>query len=828
MPVKVGVKHAAKGATDMFQRVLAFERRRVRTSRFEFAAVSALCLLAFLLRLSVALKMSWLYDEIVYVQWLGDWFAAHGLAYVFQLQHTIYPPSSPYFANPPFPTLLYGLAIWLLHPAGVPDLLAARFVNVVFGTALVVLVYRVASIWLGAAGRITAAFFAAAFPVLVALGGSSYQETIAAFFGIWAISMFARCATGEQKRWIVYALPVVLALALLSKLTNLYVYAGLTAASVYLATRRVMPWRIALATAIGAPLVCAILWAGARDPHHIAGVIHYVTAARPADNLAPVYPSAEKPVYYVLMMFGTMPLAVSLLVAFGVVFFTVDAAIRRRITPAFAWIAATLAVLATLPYLVGMSTRHEIALPACAMAIVAGFCADRFRLAFAQRPFLTGAGAAVLALSTAAAYLMPIGLLNTYNNRLVGGISSVSLYSSGDGAGLDTVGKWLDTHTRSGAEISSTASYALAQYLTAGRTIRPAFTNSSAAAFEGTSWLVVPLPYLADKQTVLAKTAQGYAVAGRLPSDRYPLYVIYRVKNARYVLHSARTFTAETFRAQPPYARTTLPLAYRGSVSDGGYVSFNSALHPVEGNAIAVTYRKNRGTIIYVDVTDPSGARYMRGAVAPSAPDSGTSIVPYERMTGFSEHGPGSVTIDALRSGAVRLRLSADAQGLKSRTDDVQILRAGSVLVVPEGSAKALDLNPRRFYISGASRKAGVTLHKDFRTLGVRLNLPLSEYATISESTSLHNFSDVALAFRAPLDTQLALYVDEMGSTRSGKTVMERQYVLTSRTGGESRLYLSFPRSKEPLTAVSLRLGFGTHASPVHDAFFLDKLQLID
>lgn len=487
-------------------------------------ALVIICVAGFFLRLQVATHTSWLYDEIVYVQWLGQWFAAHAFAYVFQLWHTTYPPQSPYFANPPLPMLLYGLAIDLFGPLHVAPLLAARLVNVAFGTGLIVLVYRFAGLWLSAPGRLIAAFFAATSPVLVALGGSAYQETIAAFFGLLALYMLIKRADALTIKRL-GAVALVTAVAMLCKLTNLYVFFAVTLAAFGLAMRGRLKPLYALALPFAIAVIVAVLWAGARDPHHIAGVIQYVTAARPADHLGPEYPRGEKPVYYMLMAFGTMPSFAALFLAAAILLLAASALHARRWTPGTVWIAATAFVLCTLPYLVAMSTRHEIALPVCALAIVAGFGADAMwkHLRDGSRAVLSAA----LVVSTASVFAVPPGLLNAFNNALVGRVNADRLYSSGDGAGLDLVADWVNAHTPPDSVVASTTSYALGQYLRDGRSVKAIFTISQTGDVDGSSVLVIPHPYLASAHTPLQDTARAYRLIAQIPSNADPLYAIY-------------------------------------------------------------------------------------------------------------------------------------------------------------------------------------------------------------------------------------------------------------------------------------------------------------
>lgn len=496
---------------------------------FRRLALVLICVTGFFLRLQVATHTSWLYDEIVYVQWLGAWFAAHGLAYVFQLWHTNYPPSSPYFANPPLPMLLYGIAIDVFTPLHITPLLAARLVNVAFGTGLIVLIYRFAGLWLGTPGRLAAAFFAATSPVLVALGGSSYQETIAAFFGMLALYLAVQRA-GALTPARLTAVALVAALAMLCKLTNLYVFFALAAGAIVLAVRGKVKPLYALVLPFAIVAICAILWAGARDPHHIAGVINYVTAARPADHLGPEYPRSEKLVYYVLMAFGTMPAAVAVFLIAAIAALVAQAVHLRRWTPAAVWIATTIFVLCTLPYLVAMSTRHEIALPVCGLAIVAGFCTEYFwrRLSEGTKAL----GVAALAVAALSVFAVPPGLLNAFNNALAGRVQADRYYSSGDGAGLDLVAAWVNANTPHDAVVASTTSYALGQYLKDGRTVKPIFTITKPGEVDGSACLVIPHPYLASAHTPLQDTARAFRLVAEIPSHADPLYSVYDTSRA--------------------------------------------------------------------------------------------------------------------------------------------------------------------------------------------------------------------------------------------------------------------------------------------------------
>lgn len=633
----------------------------------------AICVTGFFLRLQVATHMSWLYDEIVYVKWLGEWFSANAFSYVFQLWHTTYPPSSPYFANPPLPMLFYGMAIDLGRPFHMDPLLAARLVNVCFGTALIALVYRFASLWLAAPGRLMAAFFCATSPVLVALGGSSYQETVAAFFGLLALYLIvSRSDALTLVRLGVICL--VTALAMLCKLTNLYVFFGVTALAIIAAARGRLRMAYAAAVPFAVVAIAAILWAGARDPHHIAGVIHYVTAARPADHLGPEYPRGEKPLYYALMIFGTMPSAMAAFLIVGLAFLIATALKQRRWTPAAIWIASTAVVVCTLPYLVAMSTRHEIALPLCAVAILTGFSADALwrRMQDGGRAL----GLATLAVASASVFAMPPGLINTFNNALVGRLDADRLYSSGDGAGLDLVAAWVNANTQRNAVISSTASYALAEYLRDGRTVRAIFTNSRPAEIDGTACLVIPHPYLASAHTELQDTARAYRLVAQIPSSAYPLYSIYSTGVAiGDVLPITAAFTAQFVDATP--SQTSHPLAYRGTIDSNGYAAFVSGAEPLRGDALQIRLHRNAGELVYVDLMNYTGSEWLRSVIPTNGPLDGTFVIRYRDMTAPGTTAP--AFFQRLHGAPVRLRIAIDAQGRKRRYAAIGIVSSAMV-----------------------------------------------------------------------------------------------------------------------------------------------------
>ena len=162
----------------------------------------AITLVGLILRIIALRKTSWLYDEIVYVNWLADWFSRHGVQYVFQWQHTLFPPRSPFFADPPLVPLLYGAAISALSSFKLPDLTVARSVSAALGTATIPLSYAVARNWFGRSASLMSSFYIATSPTLVVLSGTAYLDGAALFFGLAAICYFLKTRMNSLAGWL--------------------------------------------------------------------------------------------------------------------------------------------------------------------------------------------------------------------------------------------------------------------------------------------------------------------------------------------------------------------------------------------------------------------------------------------------------------------------------------------------------------------------------------------------------------------------------------------------------------------------------------------------
>lgn len=451
---------------------------------------AAVGVIALALRLHVLRLQGWLADEIVYVDWIGRWFAEHFLEYLLQWQHTVYPPQSPDFANPPLPMWLVAGGIKLAELIGLSNLHGGRLVNAVLGTLTCLAVLRLgARYWSPEVGLIAGLLQAVA-PVALATDGSAYMEPTLTLLSVVGLAAFL--AYLERPSWRAAAiLGTIAGLAVLSKFT-IVPAVGLAGLAVLWGAWNA-PRRLGHAALYGliAALLPPLLWAGLRDPNHIQGALRFILVVRSNSGLLLDYTPLERVWYYPAMLIGTMPLAEVpfFLVGLGIggalvarrVLGIGGGATARPVAPTAALLILFSVQLAFTALMVRGSTRHHllylVPLASILAASAADWLATRLPAALgAWRPAVLGLWLASVA---APALLVPGALINLYNNELVGGLAgSLRLYNSSDGTGLELAAQWLNRNTPPSARIAALAyDYVLDKYLTDGRRALPLFLN---------------------------------------------------------------------------------------------------------------------------------------------------------------------------------------------------------------------------------------------------------------------------------------------------------------------------------------------------------------
>lgn len=509
--VEIGLQNLTKGNTPFAAHHRANSFPKVNWHVIQVALiVVGVTVCAVVSRVAVAEQMPWLNDEILFVNWLGYWFSQHALEYIFQWQHHVYPPMSPVFANPPLFPLLVGVALNLANPLGLDPLFASRLVSVVAGLLTCAVVtwtgYRVG----GAREAVLTGGLLAVLPVAVVASATAYVEGLLALEVAGLLALLVEYRANPRRR-VVVAAAVVSGFGILTKLTFLPFIAGTVLAVAIFSrqkNRRVLNLGLYLIVAFLVPVVA---WSGARDPHHIAGVIEYVTKLRPNDGLTQTFPPWQRLAYFPIQAIGTLPDVVPAIATIGLLV----AAWRRRPVDTWLAIVAGFAVL-YLMFLfvaVGPSTRHNIAALEPLVAVGAGrtgrLLLDLIPGSIARALAMT----VILGASSLPVLSLPPSEYNGFSNQLVGGpAGSLRYYLSGDGEGMDRVADWINDNTPPGTIIASVAqNYNLQNYLAGGRRMVAGFNYDpvEAAGARGASFVVLYASQIeSGQETTLARSAR--------------------------------------------------------------------------------------------------------------------------------------------------------------------------------------------------------------------------------------------------------------------------------------------------------------------------------
>ncbi len=258
---------------------------------------------------NAAFKMAWRPDEIVYVDWIGSWFASHFWGYFFQFFHNIYPPQSPQFGNPPLAMWLMTLGIWLAKKFGFSMLLGARLINALIGSFTAVYLFWFGRKWFSLTAGILAALFFSLVPVMVTNNGTAYLETLLSLLILISLELTFRYFQKQNNR-LLYFLGLVLGLAFLTKFVVIPYIVTLLVLIPIFSKRHSKFWHgyfLGIVIMAATPFV---LWAGMRDPQHLASLFSSFKTQNNASyprNYS--YPVTQ---YYYLMLAGILSPIISL------------------------------------------------------------------------------------------------------------------------------------------------------------------------------------------------------------------------------------------------------------------------------------------------------------------------------------------------------------------------------------------------------------------------------------------------------------------------------------------------------------------------------------
>jgi 4-amino-4-deoxy-L-arabinose transferase-like glycosyltransferase len=277
----------------MFMFIKSFIQNKINDRRIYVVLISLLTL-AFVVRIVTALNMDIVYDELHYVYWIGSWFSKHFWEYFFQLQHVIYPPRTPVFANPPFGVWILTVGIFISQNSGHSILLGARIANVIVGVFLCFAVFKMGETLFDRKIGFLAAFFYTLSPQAVAADARAYLDTILSFLTLISLYFFYLYLIKGRNKYLIYS-SIAFGLALLTKFNALYLWISILLICLfYIKTSQgnITVWKVFLHGIMGIT-IAIFLWAGLRDIAHINEVIAYRLspprgAGLPFDILNPI------------------------------------------------------------------------------------------------------------------------------------------------------------------------------------------------------------------------------------------------------------------------------------------------------------------------------------------------------------------------------------------------------------------------------------------------------------------------------------------------------------------------------------------------------------
>ncbi len=276
----------AAGRVDLKSDPSSGREVEVRQHRYNLGLTGVLwaaVLLGVVLRIYEALHLPWRDDEINYVAWTGQWFSSHLFSYIFQFQQHVYPPQSPYFANPPLAMWFFGVAIFAGKGLGVSALTSARLMSVVFSLVTNVMIWRVGRRWLSEGTAVFAAAAFALFPLAIVTGASAFIEPLLTLELVLALDAYLRLKDSITTRRTLY-LGATLAASLLTKFSYGVVFflIGLVALIHLVRSGHRRRAAVLIASSVVTPFV---VWSGYRTPSQYHGVFSFLFAKYSSSGL---------------------------------------------------------------------------------------------------------------------------------------------------------------------------------------------------------------------------------------------------------------------------------------------------------------------------------------------------------------------------------------------------------------------------------------------------------------------------------------------------------------------------------------------------------------
>lgn len=472
----------------------------------------AIFIIALILRLIAAFKLAWRPDEIVYVDWIGTWFAKHFWAYFFQLKHQIYPPDSPVFGNPPLAMWLLSFGIWLAQKFHFSTLLGARLINVLIGSISAVLLFRVGKVWFNLRTGILTGLAFALLPLAITNNSSAYLESLLVFLVIIQIGTLFNYLKTQKSKYLYY-LGIFLGLSLLVKLT-IFIVVGSVAILIpiifYKNLKEKKFWFSYFLFIVIIIVTPVLLWSGFRDLDHLKSMyLLYTNKTYSVFILDYPFPILR---YYFLMILGVLVPILVLGLSFKIIIFFRDL-IKEGLEKnrnLFIIIALLLIYLTYNGIATSYGASHQLLPIIPLILIIAALGLDQIINFFPNR-LIKG----LITLGFVICLILPLtafrpAFWGLYSSVLVGGTNNAfKLYPVGtEGETVPLIANFINSNTEKDSRTAIMAyDWTLRKYLKDNRSSTSLFISEgeSAGLDRGADYLVLPRIYYEGNMGLTAK-----------------------------------------------------------------------------------------------------------------------------------------------------------------------------------------------------------------------------------------------------------------------------------------------------------------------------------
>ncbi|MEK6983482.1 MAG: glycosyltransferase family 39 protein [Nanoarchaeota archaeon] len=607
--------------------------------------------LAIILRIITAIKMSWLAEDVFFIDFINKWFKEHFIEYFFQFRHNIYPPRSPEFGNPPLALWLETLGMWIGSKFVINDLMSARLVNVIFGAATICLVYLFCRRWFNFRTALIAAVALIFSPIVIAINSSAHLDTILAFFMVLSVHLFFVFQKTRKNRYL-YTLALILGLSLLVKIYAMVIVilvAVFLFFDFFIKDNRTIPKKKYLNLFVIFVLIIIVtppvLWAGARDIDHIKRTIGRVMDVGGLSfgvGYGGLYSEMEgienystKSIFYnVWMIIGRinpllsifLVLSILILLWYGLPKIIQTQSLDDKYSKlVFMLLICVLGVIAIHFFGGPKGVANRILFIVILVTIISSyfivecinFLRDKMRLykSIYIHNFDKILISITLFILMLPAFMWSPSYYNSYNNFLVRGVEGGSkLYRVGHGEGLDNAAVWIMENTKENSRICAPRIGFISKYLT-NRTLVTCPLNQDLefAKLQRADYVILHNSFMSGGLIPpILDDLSGLKPAYSIFVDEYPYITIYDLKNKNfntgtlYVSLNPATWNTETKNHSDSlvlsYNNKILDLKFSLQNNSYGYILKNLNMNGTFNRTDVSVYGDGQGEYLSIDL----------------------------------------------------------------------------------------------------------------------------------------------------------------------------------------------------------------------------------